>query len=130
MIQDTQEYLQHWEKENNPFYPSEMKWDRLQVNRFLKDYKQQLILPDVVGSLITAYDEGTYFVVNTDQLDEIEKGSVVYLLNTYPEDIHLFQDKNGDDVWIDADDVDRKESLYYLQLICVCHVANRKTINF
>lgn len=48
MIQDTQEYLQHWEKENNPFYPSEMRWDRLQVNRFLKDYKQQLIIP-VVG---------------------------------------------------------------------------------
>ena len=47
MIQDTQEYLQHWEKENNPFYPNEMRWDRLQVNRFLKDYKEQLILPDV-----------------------------------------------------------------------------------
>jgi len=50
MIQDTQEYLQHWEKENNPFYPKEMRWDRLQVNRFLKDYKQQLILPVVMGS--------------------------------------------------------------------------------
>ena len=49
MIQDTQEYLQQWEKENNPFYPSEMRWDRLQVNRFLKDYKQQLTLTDVVG---------------------------------------------------------------------------------
>lgn len=48
MIQDTQEYLQQWEKENNPFYPSEMRWDRLQVNRFLKDYKQQLTLTDVV----------------------------------------------------------------------------------
>tara|TARA_R110000772_G_scaffold252509_1_gene367928 strand:+ start:96 stop:353 length:258 start_codon:yes stop_codon:yes gene_type:complete len=47
MIQDTQEYLQQWEKENNPFYPSEMRWDRLQVNRFLKDYKQQLALTDV-----------------------------------------------------------------------------------
>jgi hypothetical protein len=51
MIQDTQEYLQQWEKENNPFYPSEMRWDRLQVNRFLKDYKQQLTLTDVVASL-------------------------------------------------------------------------------
>ena len=47
MIKDTQEYLQHWEKENNPFYPSEMRWDRLQVNRFLKDYKEQLTLTDV-----------------------------------------------------------------------------------
>ena len=51
MIQDTQEYLQHWEKENNPFYPSEMRWDRLQVNRFLKDYKEQLILPIVIERL-------------------------------------------------------------------------------
>tara|TARA_R110000803_G_scaffold42141_3_gene90504 strand:+ start:454 stop:747 length:294 start_codon:yes stop_codon:yes gene_type:complete len=49
MIKDTQEYLQHWEKENNPFYPSEMRWDRLQVNRFLKDYKKQLTLTDVVN---------------------------------------------------------------------------------
>jgi hypothetical protein len=68
-----------------------------------------LTIPVVVGSLITANDEGKYFIVNTDQLDEIEKGSVVYLLNTYPEDIHLFTDKNGDEVWIDADDVDRKQ---------------------
>ena len=51
MIKDTQEYLQHWEKENNPFYPSEMRWDRLQVNRFLKDYKKQLTLTDVGISL-------------------------------------------------------------------------------
>jgi hypothetical protein len=70
---------------------------------------KQLTLTDVVGSLITADDEGTYFIVNTDQLDEIEKGSVVYLLNTYPENIHEFSDENGDEVWIDADDVDRKQ---------------------
>ena len=25
MIQDPQEYLQQWEKENNPFYPYEMR---------------------------------------------------------------------------------------------------------
>ena len=74
----------------------------------LLDELKQCDIPVVVGSLITADDEGTYFVVNTDQLHEIEKGSVVYLLNTYPEDIHLFKDKNGDEVWIDADDVDRK----------------------
>jgi len=42
MIQDTREYLQHWEKENNPFYPAEMRWDRVKVNTFLKDYQQQL----------------------------------------------------------------------------------------
>ena len=42
MIKDTQQYLQHWEKENNPLYPSEMRWDRVEVNTFLKDYKKQL----------------------------------------------------------------------------------------
>jgi len=55
MIQDTQEYLQHWEKKNNPFYPSEMRWDRLQVNRFLKDYKKQLTLTDVGNCQFEAY---------------------------------------------------------------------------
>lgn len=48
-IKDPQEYLQEWEKQHNPFYPGEMRWDRLQVNRFLKDWKQQLTLTDVVG---------------------------------------------------------------------------------
>ena len=77
--------------------------------RFKEIIDKQLTLCDVVSSFITADDEGKYFIVNTDQLDEIEKGSVVYLLNTYPEDIHLFIDNNGDEVWIDADDVDRKQ---------------------
>ena len=74
-----------------------------------QDIVKLFAIPVVVGSLITADDEGTYFIVNTDQLDEIEKGSVVYLLNTYPENIHEFSDENGDEVWIDADDVDRKQ---------------------
>jgi hypothetical protein len=33
-----QEFLQEWEKKNNPFYPEEMKWDRLKVNLFSKDF--------------------------------------------------------------------------------------------
>lgn len=41
MIQDVQEYLQVWERQNNPFYPKEMRWDRAQVNRMLADYKAQ-----------------------------------------------------------------------------------------
>jgi len=49
MIQDPQEYLQQWEKENNPFYPYEMRWDRVKVNRFLKDWKEQCNIADVVG---------------------------------------------------------------------------------
>jgi hypothetical protein len=60
MIQDTQEYLQQWEKENNPFYPSEMRWDRLQVNRFLKDYKQQLTLTDVSSMFSAKQMEQAY----------------------------------------------------------------------
>lgn len=49
MIQDPQEYLQQWEKENNPFYPDEMRWDRVKVNTFLKDWKQQCNIAYVVG---------------------------------------------------------------------------------
>ena len=48
MIQDPQEYLQQWEKENNPFYPDEMRWDRVKVNTFLKDWKQQCNIANVV----------------------------------------------------------------------------------
>ena len=85
------------------------KFDYYDLLDFADSYhKKQLTLTDVVSSFITADDEGKYFIVNTDQLDEIEKGSVVYLLNTYPEDIHLFTDKNGDEFWLYADDVDRK----------------------
>ena len=53
MIQDVQEYLQEWEKENNPFYPNEMKWNRLTVNTFLKSYKEQLSIGVVRLSLPT-----------------------------------------------------------------------------
>jgi hypothetical protein len=56
MIQDVQEYLQVWEKENNPLYPSEMRWDRLQVNLFLKDYKEQLIIHNVSDMLCGSFD--------------------------------------------------------------------------
>ena len=41
VIKDVQEYLQKWESVNNPFYPNEMRWDRLRVNEFLSDYKKQ-----------------------------------------------------------------------------------------
>tara|TARA_R110002074_G_scaffold143379_1_gene290339 strand:+ start:151 stop:468 length:318 start_codon:yes stop_codon:yes gene_type:complete len=70
--------------------------------------EEQLTLTDVVSSFITADDEGKYFILNIEDFDELEKGSVVCLLRTYPEDIHLFTDKNGDEVWIHAEDVDRK----------------------
>ena len=49
MIQDPQEYLDKWEREHNPFYPSEMRWDRVKVNRFLVDWKEQCNIANVVG---------------------------------------------------------------------------------
>ena len=84
MIKDTQEYLQHWEKENNPFYPSEMRWDRLQVNRFLKDYKKQLTISDVSNSLLELkkysideienyLDTIGYSIIKTTELDYLEE---------------------------------------------------------
>lgn len=72
MIQDTQEYLQHWEKENNPFYPNEMRWDRLKINIFLKDYKEQLILPDVNDT----------FEIDTTALSKINRVEFITLLNS------------------------------------------------
>ena len=45
-FKDPQEYLHKWEEENNPFYPDEMRWDRVKVNTFLKDWKQQLTNKD------------------------------------------------------------------------------------
>lgn len=36
-----QEFLQEWEKKNNPLYPNEMKWDRLTVNLFAKDFDEE-----------------------------------------------------------------------------------------
>jgi hypothetical protein len=47
MIKDVQEYLTEWNKENNPFYPNEMKWDRTTVNKMLCDYKKQLNTEDL-----------------------------------------------------------------------------------
>jgi hypothetical protein len=41
IIYDVQEYLQEWEKVNNPFYPHAMRWDRLKVTELLSDYKKQ-----------------------------------------------------------------------------------------
>ena len=84
MIKDTQEYLQHWEKENNPFYPSEMRLDRLQVNRFLKDYKKQLTISDVSNSLLELkkysideienyLDTIGYSIIKTTELDYLEE---------------------------------------------------------
>lgn len=77
MTIDAQEYLQEWEKINNPFYPNEMKWDRLTVNKFLCDYKRQLpiashaVLSDVGELLPCPFCGSTnikYFGVHGDNM--------------------------------------------------------------
>ena len=41
MIENAQEFMQEWEKENNVFYPNEHSWDRLSINQMLLAYEQQ-----------------------------------------------------------------------------------------
>jgi hypothetical protein len=41
VIENSQEFLQEWEKKNNPFYPNEMRWDRVEINRMLAEYEAQ-----------------------------------------------------------------------------------------
>ena len=84
----------------------ELKKAKSKVDRERKKYEE---LKSKYCDFITAHDEGKYFIVTADDLDEVEKGSIVCLLETYPEDIHLFRDKNGDEVWIYAAEVKRNE---------------------
>ena len=35
------EFMEKWEKENNPFYPNEMRWDKVKINQMLSAYEQQ-----------------------------------------------------------------------------------------
>jgi len=51
-----QEFLQEWEKKNNPFYPKECKWDRLIANKFAKAYDDYVkshaeTASEIVGSV-------------------------------------------------------------------------------
>ena len=39
-MKTAQEFLQDWEKKNNPFYPNEMKWTRITVNKFARAYDE------------------------------------------------------------------------------------------
>jgi hypothetical protein len=32
-------FLQKWENKNNPFYPAEMRYDRLSIQKILTEYK-------------------------------------------------------------------------------------------
>ena len=56
-MENVQEFLQEWEKKNNPFYPNEMRWDRVKINQMLAEYEAQkqvknnLVLADVSGQL-------------------------------------------------------------------------------
>jgi hypothetical protein len=40
-MENSQEFMQVWEKTNNPFYPNEMRWDRASINRMLAGYEAQ-----------------------------------------------------------------------------------------
>jgi hypothetical protein len=40
-MENSQLFLQHWEKENNPIYPQEMHWDRIKINQMLSAYEAQ-----------------------------------------------------------------------------------------
>jgi len=40
-MENSQLFLQHWEKENNPIYPQEMPWDRVKINQMLSAYEAQ-----------------------------------------------------------------------------------------
>ncbi len=45
-MENSQEFLQEWEKKNNPFYPNEMRWDRVKINTMLAEYEaQKIVLP-------------------------------------------------------------------------------------
>lgn len=41
IIENSQEFLQEWEKKNNPSYPNEMSWDRVKINQMLAEYEAQ-----------------------------------------------------------------------------------------
>ena len=80
MILDVQEYLQEWEKTNNSFYPREMHWDRLEINKFLKDYKHQLTTTEVISGSFTDSDIGKEFEIVGNSNDHgFEMGEVVTL---------------------------------------------------
>lgn len=39
-MENSQDFLQKWEKENNSFYPNEMRWNRAIVNKMLAEYEK------------------------------------------------------------------------------------------
>ncbi len=62
IMENSQIFLQEWEKKNNPFYPNEMKWDRVKINNMLAEYEaKKAVLPqaDVIKSVcLHEWDEG------------------------------------------------------------------------
>jgi hypothetical protein len=75
-MENSQEFMHEWEKTNNPFYPNEMRWDRVVINRMLSDYEAQkqvknnLVLADVSNrrEMLIAFME----ILTTEDLTQIE----------------------------------------------------------
>jgi hypothetical protein len=40
-IQNAQEFMQEYEKKENPFYPNECRWDRVAIHKMLRAYEDQ-----------------------------------------------------------------------------------------
>ena len=100
MIIDVQEYLQEWEKNNNPFYPNEMKWDRLTVNKFLSDYKQQKPIAShaVLGEVPNDIEDILYKGLALCQLAEDSGDKVIiskYIILNFASQVTKIIDKYG-----------------------------------
>lgn len=70
---------------------------------------EQLTIHSVVSSEITVSDLNQEFIIIRDDLVEIEKGSVVILLDINYNGRHEFMDINNDVYYFEADCVERKK---------------------
>lgn len=71
-MENSQEFLQEWEKKNNPFYPNEMRWDRVKINQMLAQYEEQkVVLPLMSDNLI--WQTRDEFPVTTNPLQKLNE---------------------------------------------------------
>jgi len=111
------ELIEELKKENedillkNPKLAMVFDWTpdsyRLEYNKEM--IKKLFSLQGVGSSEITTNDLGTEFIIIRDDLVEIEKGSVVVLLEINSSGRHEFMDKSNDVYWFEADCVERKK---------------------
>lgn len=77
IVVTAQKYMQEWEKQNNPFYPNEMRWDRETINNMLLEYDE------------IAKDLFAVAMLEKEELDNC------YILGSNPP-IESLYDKNSD----------------------------------